>query len=79
MKMEEERKKNQAPQNEFEIEEAENRSALQKKAQRIMDENLDEVKHMNQLVNYAKVATIRDKQLEEKKFIYEKRVEEQKR
>lgn len=79
MKLEEEKRRNQAPQNEFEIEEAQNRSALQRKAKRMMDENLDEVKHMNQLVNYAKVATVRDKQLEEKQFIYEKRVEEQKR
>ena len=30
-----------------------------------MDEELDDVKQMNQMVLYSKVVTIRDKQLEE--------------
>lgn len=79
MKLEEEKKRNAPLRNEFEIEEAEKRTALQKKAQRLLDENLDEVKEMKKLVNYAKVVTVRDKQLEEKRFIYDKRAEEQKR
>jgi hypothetical protein len=79
IKIEEEKLKSKEPENEFEIEESQNRTALQKKAKRMIDENLDEVKYMNQLVNYAKVATVRDKQLEEKKFIHSKRVQEQKR
>ena len=79
IKIEEEKLKSKEPENEFEIEESQNRTALQKKAKRMVDENLDEVKYMSQLVNYAKVATVRDKQLEEKKFIHSKRVQEQKR
>ena len=34
------------------------------KAQAQLDEELDDVKHMNQMVLYSKVVTIRDKQLE---------------
>ena len=44
-----------------------------------MDEQKDDVKHMNQLALYAKTVTIRDKQLEEKKEIHEQRKLEEKR
>ena len=44
-----------------------------------MNEGLDEVKHMNQLINYAKCATIRDRQLNEKKSLEENRKAEEKR
>ena len=37
------------------------------KAQYLLDEQLDDVKAMNQLCFYAKVVTVRDKQLEESK------------
>jgi hypothetical protein len=37
------------------------------KAQKKMDEEMDDVKHMNQMVLYSKVVTIRDKQLMENK------------
>ena len=40
---------------------------LLSKAQKQLDEDLDDVKHMNQMVLYSKVVTIRDKQLEENK------------
>ncbi len=40
---------------------------LLSKAQKKLDEDLDDVKHMNQMVLYSKVVTIRDKQLEENK------------
>lgn len=79
MKLEDEKKRNAPLRNEFEIEASEKRTALQNKAQRLLDENLDEVKEMKKLVNYAKVVTVRDKQLGEKRFIRQKRVEEQKR
>ena len=36
----------------------------------MMDEEHDLVKDMNKLVLYSKVATIRDKQLQEKKKIF---------
>ena len=36
-----------------------------------MDEEMDDVKHMNQMVLYSKVVTIRDKQLDENKRLEE--------
>ena len=44
---------------------------MKEKAQRIIDENTDEAKEMNKLIMYAKVASIRDKQLQEQKMIAE--------
>ena len=44
-----------------------------------MDEEHDDVKHMNQMVLYSKVVTIRDKQLDENKRLEEDWVNEQKR
>lgn len=42
---------------------------MKEKAQKILDENTDEAKEMNKLIQYAKVASIRDKQLQESKMI----------
>jgi hypothetical protein len=44
-----------------------------------MDDDLDDVKHMNQMVLYSKVVTIRDKQLEENKRLESEYIEEQKK
>lgn len=44
-----------------------------------MDEEHDDVKHMNQMVLYSKVVTIRDKQLEENKTLESDWEQEQKR
>lgn len=52
---------------------------LLSKAQMQLDEEHDDVKHMNQMVLYSKVVTIRDKQLEENKQLEREWVEEQKR
>lgn len=49
------------------------------KAQQMIDEEHDDVKHMNQMMLYSKVVTIRDKQLDEAKRLEEEWVEEQKR
>lgn len=49
------------------------------KAQAQLDEELDDVKHMNQMVLYSKVVTIRDKQLQENKMLESEWVEEQKK
>lgn len=49
------------------------------KAQKKMDEDLDDVKHMNQMILYSKVVTIRDKQLQENKKLEQEWVEEQKK
>jgi len=52
---------------------------LLSKAQKKLDEDLDDVKHMNQMVLYSKVVTIRDKQLEENKRLEQEWIEEQKK
>jgi len=44
-----------------------------------MDEDLDDVKHMNQMMLYSKVVTIRDKQLEENKRLEQEWIDEQKK
>jgi hypothetical protein len=49
------------------------------KAQKQIDEDRDDVKHMNQMMLYSKVVTIRDKQLEENKQLEQEWIEEQKR
>ena len=49
------------------------------RAQMNADNDLDDVKHMNQMVLYSKVVTIRDKQLEENKRLEVEFVEEQKK
>jgi len=49
------------------------------KAQAQLDEELDDVKHMNQMVLYSKVVTIRDKQLDENKCLEKEWIEEQKK
>ena len=44
-----------------------------------MDEEHDDVKHMNQMVLNSKVVTIRDKQLNENKRLEQEWIEEQKK
>ena len=45
----------------------------------MMDNQLDDVKQMNQMVLYSKVVTIRDKQLDENKRLESEWIEEQKK
>jgi len=52
---------------------------LLSKAMEQMDENLDDVKHMNHLMLQSKVVTIRDMQLNENKRLEEEWLAEQKR
>ena len=54
-------------------------SNLLSKAQMQLDEEQDDVKHMNQMVMYSKIVTIRDKQLEENKMLEQEWVDEQKK
>jgi hypothetical protein len=49
------------------------------KAQSQLDEELDDVKHMNQMVLYSKVVTIRDRQLDENKQLEQEWLEEQRK
>jgi len=78
LEIEAERKKN-IPPTETQIEEKMKSDSLQSRAQELLNEQRDEVKHMNQMMLYAKVATIRDKQLTEKKEIHEQKKLEEKR
>ena len=53
------------PPHENDVAQQQKANNLLSKAQMQMDEELDDVKQMNQMVLYSKVVTIRDKQLEE--------------
>lgn len=55
------------PPTNIEAEQKEQALGLLAKAQAQMDEEHDDVKHMNQMVMYSKIVTVRDKQLEESK------------
>ena len=45
----------------------------------MLDEQLDDVKHMNQMCFYSKVVTVRDKQLIESKMLEKEYLDEQKK
>lgn len=65
--------------NEFQVAEKNKAETLLSKAQKKLDNDLDDVKAMNQMVLYSKVVTIRDKQLEENKRLESEWIEEQKK
>lgn len=67
------------PPSDIEVEQNARADGLLAKAQEQLDEEHDDVKHMNQMTLYAKVVTIRDKQLEENKQLESDWVAEQKR
>jgi len=60
-------------------EEKENRNRLLGHAKQRMDEEMDDVKHMNQMMLYAQCVTIRDAQILEKQRIQDALLEEEKR
>ena len=68
-----------APQTEWQKGENQKNQTLLSRAQKTADDNLDDVKHMNQMVLYSKVVTIRDKQLQENKRLEQEYIEEQKK
>ena len=78
LKMEEERKKKVIP-GETEMLKMKQEQATKTRAQMMMEEQLDEVKNMNQMILYSKCVTIRDAQLEEKKHIKAEAQEEERR
>merc|ERR1712072_1664946 len=43
----------------------------------MLDEDMDDVKHMNQMMLYSKIVTIRDAQIEEKRNVQAERAEEE--
>ena len=67
------------PATQQEVHNNERASNLLSKAQMQLDEEQDDVKHMNQMVLYSKVVTIRDKQLEENVRLEQEWVDEQKK
>ena len=67
------------PPTEIEVDQNQRAEGLLSKAQQQMDEEHDDVKHMNQMTLYAKVVTVRDKQLEENKMLEAEWLGEQKR
>lgn len=66
LRLEEEKKKRMPP-DEFERERLAKSGAINQRAVEMTQQQLDEVKEMNKMVAYAKAATIRERQLEEKK------------
>lgn len=67
------------PPSEIEQTQAKEKATMLSAADRQMAEELDDVKKMNQMMLYAKVVTIRDAQLNEKKVIQKERLEEERR
>lgn len=63
----------------FQVTEKNKAETLLSKAQKKLDNEMDDVKAMNQMVLYSKVVTIRDKQLEENKRLESEWIEEQKK
>lgn len=67
------------PLTQSEFEEKENRSRLMTHAKQIIDEEMDDVKHMNQMMQYAQCVTIRDAQILEKQRIADALIADEKR
>lgn len=78
MEMEEERKAKMAMQmSDFEKTEKKKVDGVLEKAKMKLDEQHDDVKHMNQMMMYSKVVTVRDAQVQEKRYIHQEREEEE--
>ena len=73
-----ESKKKNVPQTEDEKLKRKRKAQVIQKAADLRNEDRDDVKEMNKMIMYAKVVTIRDKQLAQKKFIHGRFVEEEK-
>ncbi len=67
------------PQTDYQKEQSGKNETLLTKAMEMLDEEHDDVKHMNQMMLYSKVVTIRDRQLDEQKNLEKEWIEEQKR
>jgi hypothetical protein len=63
----------------FERQELEKSNYLLAKAQQQIEEQDDEIKHLNELILYAKCVTIRDSQVDEKQSIAKQRKMEEQR
>jgi len=76
IRLEEERKK-KAMMQEMGGEERAQRNGVLEKAKQALDEEMDDVKHMNQMMLYSKIVTIRDAQIQEKRYIQQEKEEEE--
>merc|ERR1711874_45479 len=74
--MEEERKKN-AMLNDKSSEGAAQKNGVLERAKQMLDEDMDDVKHMNQMMLYSKIVTIRDAQIQEKRNVQAEKEEEE--
>jgi len=72
-------KKKSIPPSELEMEATMKNETLKGRAKELLNEEKDEVKHMNQMMLYAKVVTIRDRQLDEKQRLRNEFKNEEKR
>lgn len=79
MKEHDQARESKMPQSDLTIEQQARAKGLLSKAQMMLDEQLDDVKKMNQIVFYSKVVTVRDKQLIESKQLEQEYIEEQKK
>ena len=73
-----EAKKKNIPLTEQEKQKRKAKKKILQKANDLRNEDRDDVKDMNKMIMYAKVVTIRDKQLAQKKQIHQHYVEEEK-
>ncbi len=78
LKLAEEAKK-KAPETETDQLKAKQNAKIKSRAEYLLEEQQDEVKHMNQMVLYSKCVTIRDAQIEEKKRMMLEAEEENRR
>ena len=67
------------PKNEGEVHQAKVTKGILAEAENQLDEELDDVKNMNQMMVYSKCVTIRDKQLDEQKGLEDEYREEERR
>merc|ERR1719398_561941 len=76
LQMEEERRKN-ARLADVDSEGRAQKNSVLEKAKQMIDEDMDDVKHMNQMMLYSKIVTIRDAQIQEKRAVQAEREEEE--
>mmetsp|Transcript_32711 Transcript_32711/g.97180 ORF Transcript_32711/g.97180 Transcript_32711/m.97180 type:complete len:526 (-) Transcript_32711:253-1830(-) len=74
--LEEERKRNAMMKADGGAEQRQKNGVLER-AKAMLDENHDDVKHMNQMMLYSKVVTIRDAQVQEKRYVHAEKEEEE--
>merc|ERR1719247_3280489 len=75
--MEEERKKNALLADADGKEGRAQKSGVLERAKQMLDEDMDDVKHMNQMMLYSKIVTIRDAQIQEKRSVQAEKEEEE--